>query len=81
VPAAAFRERVSAPPKMLRHWIFPYAEPSTFPRSVPVFMERRPRSVARMKTSRSEVVEEGSTREGRSMNKERSSRKISREEL
>jgi len=46
VPFEAFTERDSAPPKMFRHCRFPYAEPSTFPMSVPVLRDRRPRSRA-----------------------------------
>ena len=46
VPAVALRFRVSAPPKMFRHVRFPYAEPSTLPRSVPVFRDIEPRSRA-----------------------------------
>ena len=68
VPAEAFRVRDSAPPKMLRHVRFPYAEPSTLPKSVPVFRDIRPRSRACRKMSMSVTVEFGSVGEGRSMN-------------
>jgi hypothetical protein len=67
VPADAFRVSDSAPPKMFRHVRFPYAEPSTLPRSVPVFRDIRPRSRAWRKMSMSVTVELGSVGEGRLM--------------
>ena len=67
VPADAFKVRDSAPPNMLRHVRFPYAEPSTFPTSVPVFSDIRPRSRAWRKMSISVGVEFGSVGDGRSM--------------
>jgi hypothetical protein len=68
VPAEAFRSRDSAPPKIFRNCIFPYAEPSTFPISVPVFADIRPRSAAFMNISISVGVEEAFVASGRPMN-------------
>jgi len=68
VPAEAFRSRDSAPPKIFRSCIFPYAEPSTFPISVPVFADIRPRSAAFMNISISVGVEEAFVASGRPMN-------------
>lgn len=52
---------------MFRHVRFPYALPSTLPRSVPVLRDMRPRSRALMKTLMSVGVEEGSVGSGWSM--------------
>ncbi len=67
VPAEAFKFKDSAPPNIFLHVRFPYAEPSTLPRSVPVFREIRLRSVTLRYISISVGVLEGSVGEGRSM--------------
>lgn len=59
--------RDSAPPNMFLHVRFPYAEPSTFPKSVPVFRDILLRSSALRYMSMSVGVLEGSVREGRSI--------------
>lgn len=48
VPKAALKFRDSAPPKIFLSFIFVYADPSTFPTSVPVCPKNMPFSFARM---------------------------------
>ena len=53
---------------MFRSWMFPYADPSTFPMSVPVFADTLPRSAAFMNISMSVGVEEAFVGSGRPIN-------------
>jgi len=67
VPAEALKLSVSAPPNIFRHVKFPYALPSTFPKSVPVLSDIRPRSRAEIYMSMSVGEEFGFVGSGRSM--------------